>query len=130
MSNLKIGGNSTGLFVGNKQILGGENILEYKDNAIAAAVVINLMDKPANLSYQSDGSIDENIVLLPKAAFCVTVNNRSDYNIFCTASEGKTYRFMSIENGSHEETDTGSHYLFDLYSDVNDISVAYILEEI
>lgn len=64
MSSLKIGGNSTGLFVGNKQILGGvENLLneitiapDFANEGYGGRILIANFSDNENLSLYRDGS--------------------------------------------------------------------------
>lgn len=135
-SNLRVGSAGAGLFVGSTEILGSSvnNILKYQDDFKSTGIVFNLTDKPVSINYVIDDTEDVYTSLLPGEAIMLVASSDNS-NIFCDIEYGKgTYIFRQLigtQNGLEmQDVDTDNEYLFDIYGDLEEVHISYILQEI
>lgn len=114
---------------------GVQNILKYQDDFKSTGIVFNLTDKPVPINYVIDTTEDVHTSLLPGEAIMLVASSDNS-NIFCDIETGKgSYLFRHVlanQNGmsTAKYFSGNNNYLFDIYGDLEEVQVSYILQEI
>lgn len=114
---------------------GVQNILKYQDDFKSTGMVFNLTDKPVPINYIIDATEDVHTSLLPGEAIMLVASSDNS-NIFCDIETGKgSYLFRHVlanQNGmsTAKYFNDNNNYLLDIYGDLKEVQVSYILQEV
>lgn len=111
-SNLKVGSNNAGLFIGNTEIMGGgvNNILDTNYTAPRKTVVINASDKVFDGFFSVDSGMVP-ILLQPNEVIYKAFD--ANVNVFLNLSDTSKSIDGSISYGYNDGTPTVDNYSFD-----------------